>query len=200
MQSGELIVRRNRERAAERPNVVFFYADDLGYGDLSCYGSPVAQSPRLDALAAEGIRFTQFYVSHCVCSPTRSSAITGQYPSRHRIYGHIAYLATNKRRRMPDWLDVKVPSLPRRLQEAGYRTAMIGKWHLGGGSGRMWMSDHVVINSPDAPSVGDYGFDHVRTIFGNSPTWKGARLLAGAARHLPVRRRRVVDLVQQVGR
>jgi arylsulfatase A-like enzyme len=53
-----------------RPNIVFFYADDLGYGDLACYGSPVAQTPRLDQLAAEGTRFTQFYVSHCVCSPT----------------------------------------------------------------------------------------------------------------------------------
>jgi N-acetylgalactosamine-6-sulfatase len=158
------------------PNVVFLYADDLGYGDLACYGSPVAQTPRLDALAAEGIRFTQFYVSHCVCSPTRCSAITGHYPSRHRIYGHLAHLASNKARRMPDWLDVAAPSLPRALQQAGYRTAMIGKWHLGGGSGRMWMADEIVINSPAAPAVAEYGFDHVRTIFGNSPTWKGAEL------------------------
>lgn len=163
--------------APPRPNVVFFYADDLGYGDLACYGNPVAQSPRLDQLAAEGIRFTQFYVSHCVCSPTRCSAITGQYPSRHRIYGHIAQFKSNAARGMPDWLDVSAPSLPRALQLAGYRTAMIGKWHLGGGSGSRWKSTDVVINHPDAPSVADYGFDHVRTIFGNSPTWKGRQLL-----------------------
>ena len=74
-----LIVSGSTARAADppekapRPNIVFFYADDLGYGDLACYGSDVAQTPRLDRLAAEGSRFTQFYVSHCVCSPTRAS-------------------------------------------------------------------------------------------------------------------------------
>ena len=61
----------------QRPNIIFFYADDLGYGDLACYGSKAAQTPRLDALARKGTRFTQFYVSHCVCSPTRASILTG---------------------------------------------------------------------------------------------------------------------------
>ena len=176
------------DNRAERPNIVFFYADDLGYGDLACYGSPVAQTPRLDALAREGTRFTQFYVSHCVCSPTRASAITGHFPGRHRIYGHIAFFEHNRRRKMPDWLDVAAPSFPRALQRAGYRTAMIGKWHLGGGSGRDFrMADlrdpesdrprkpgKAIINHPDAPPVAQYGFDHVRTTFGNSPTWKNA--------------------------
>jgi N-acetylgalactosamine-6-sulfatase len=159
---------------SEPPNIVFLYADDLGYGDLACYGSPAARTPRLDALSREGTRFTQFYVSHCVCSPTRCSAITGRFPSRYRIFGHIAFLASNRRRRMPDWLDVNAPSLPRALQRAGYRTAMIGKWHLGGGSGSTWRSDHVVINHPDAPAVARYGFDHVRATFGNSATWRHA--------------------------
>ncbi len=175
-------------QAAERPNIVFFYADDLGYGDLACYDSSVAQTPVLDQLAREGTRFTQFYVSHCVCSPTRSSAITGQFPSRHRIFGHLAYLSSNRARKMPDWLDVEAPSFPRALQQAGYRTAMIGKWHLGGGSGRSFKrsdlnnpdkdyskeSRKITINHPDAPTVDRYGFDHVRTTFGNSPTWKKA--------------------------
>jgi N-acetylgalactosamine-6-sulfatase len=90
---------------------------------------------------------------------------------------------------MPDWLDVDAPSLPRALQKAGYRTAMIGKWHLGGGSGRTFRredlqdldripsreSRKIVINHPDAPPVSRYGFDHVRTTFGNSPTWKKAK-------------------------
>ncbi|NQT14154.1 MAG: sulfatase-like hydrolase/transferase, partial [Planctomycetes bacterium] len=177
------------EDQVERPNVIFFYADDLGYGDLACYGSEVAQTPRLDSLAREGTRFTQFYVSHCVCSPTRASAITGHFPGRHRIYGHIAFFEYNRRRKMPDWLDVAAPSLPRALQKAGYRTAMIGKWHLGGGSGRTFRIEDlrqpgrdtsqrprkVVINHPDAPAVARYGFDHVRTTFGNSPTWKDAK-------------------------
>lgn len=176
---------------APRPNILFFYADDLGYGDLACFGSPVAQSPRLDRLARQGTRFTQFYVSHCVCSPTRASAITGHFPSRHGIHGHLAFFTANRRRHMPDWLDVSAPSLPRALQQAGYRTAMIGKWHLGGGSGRTYKSADIlqqnrvsaeeaaqrpiVINHPDAPPVAQYGFDHVRTTFGNSPTWKHAK-------------------------
>ncbi len=176
------------DRAA-RPNIVFLYADDLGYGDLACYGSPVAETPRLDALARQGTRFTQFYVSHCVCSPTRASAITGHFPSRHRIYGHLAFFTYNQRRKMPNWLDVAAPSFPRALQKAGYRTAMIGKWHLGGGSGRTLQIEDltdpegklprkprkVVINHPDAPPVAQYGFDHVRTMFGNSRTWKKAK-------------------------
>src|SRR5687767_11150311 len=78
-----------------RPNILFLYADDLGYGDLHCYGRERAITPRLDQLAKEGTRFTQFYVSHCLCSPTRSSAITGQYPSRHRIFAHLSALDAN---------------------------------------------------------------------------------------------------------
>ncbi len=159
---------------AERPNIVFFYADDLGYGDLACYGSPIAQTPVLDQLAREGTRFTQFYVSHCVCSPTRCSAITGQFPARHGIHGHIARFKDNDRRKMPHWLDIEAPSMPRALQAAGYRTGMIGKWHLGGGSGRTWRADTIVINHPDAPPVARYGFDRVRISFGNGPTWKNA--------------------------
>src|SRR5262245_11676878 len=81
--------------APPRPNIVFLYADDLGYGDLHCYGRTRAQTPRLDRLAEQGTRFTQFYVSHCLCSPTRSSALTGQFPSRHRIYAHLSALDAN---------------------------------------------------------------------------------------------------------
>lgn len=157
---------------APRPNILFLYADDLGYGDLACYGSPVAKTANLDRLADEGTRFTQFYVSHCVCSPTRCSAITGHYPSRHGIHAHLSYLNSNRRRHMPNFLDPSAPSLPRALQSSGYRTAMIGKWHLGGGSGRKFRGQAV--NDPNAPPVADYGFDHVRTTFGNSPTWRNA--------------------------
>lgn len=171
-----------------RPNIVFFYADDLGFGDLACYGSDVARTPRIDGLAKAGTRFTQFYVSHCVCSPTRASAITGHFPGRHRIYGHLSFFKTNRARGMPDWLDVRAPSFPRALQQAGYRTAMIGKWHLGGGSGRTFLigdlktpnidtsgRTEIVINHPDAPPVVKYGFHYSRTKVGNGPTWKDAK-------------------------
>jgi N-acetylgalactosamine-6-sulfatase len=156
---------------AVRPNIVFIWADDLGYGDLGCYGHPRIETPHLDRLAQEGTRFTQFYVSHSVCSPSRASAITGQYPSRWNIYAHLAWLADNAKRGMPDWLDVRAPSLPRALQQAGYRTAHFGKWHLGGGSGRSFRGKAV--NSPDAPPVAAYGFDETRVDFGNGPTWNG---------------------------
>ena len=176
------------DTAQRKPNILFFYADDLGYGDLACYGSELAQSPRLDRLAEEGVRFTQFYVSHCVCSPTRTTAITGHFPGRHRIYGHLSFFRSNRARKMPDWLDVNAPSFPRALQAAGYRTAMIGKWHLGGGSGRTFQiadlkkpyvphpeRTEVVINHPFAPAVVDYGFHYARTTIGNSPTWKDGK-------------------------
>lgn len=167
-----LAVLISRSDAVERPNILFFYADDLGYGDLHCYGHPRSLTPRLDRLAAEGTRFMQFYVSHCLCSPTRASALTGQYPSRHRIYAHLSALDSNKSRGMPDWLDVAAPMMPRSLQKAGYRTAHFGKWHLGGGSGA-YRDGKLWVNHPDAPPVVDYGFDVARSDFGNSSAWRG---------------------------
>ena len=96
-------------------------ADDLGYGDLQCYGHPRIKTPHLDRLAGQGTRFTQFYMSHSVCSPSRASLLTGQYPSRWNLYAHLAWLRSNAQRGMPDWLAVAAPSLPRALQQAGYR-------------------------------------------------------------------------------
>lgn len=160
------------KQAQPRPNILFLLADDLGYGDLGCYGNEHGVTPNLDRLASQGTRFTQFYVSP-VCSPTRAAAITGQFPSRHRIYGHLATLPANQRRGMPDWLDVNAPSLPRMLKTAGYRTAMVGKWHLGGGSGNTFGG--APINSKDAPLVSGYGFDDVRVTYGSGPTWREAK-------------------------
>ncbi len=157
--------------AAPRPNIIFILADDLGYGDLQCYGHPRIKTPHLDRLAGQGTRFTQFYMSHSVCSPSRASLLTGQYPSRWNLYAHLAWLRSNAQRGMPDWLAVAAPSLPRALQQAGYRTALFGKWHLGGGSGRNFGGN--AINSADAPSAGDYGFDRARVVAGNGPTWRG---------------------------
>ena len=118
-----------------RSNIIFILADDLGYGDLQSYGHPRIKTPHLDRLAGQGTRFTQFYVSHSVCSPSRASLLTGQYPSRWNIYAHLAWLRSNAQRGMPDWLDAGAPSLPRVLQQAGYRTALFGKWHLGAAAG-----------------------------------------------------------------
>jgi N-acetylgalactosamine-6-sulfatase len=148
---------------ATRPNILFILADDWGYGDLGCYGNEEIQTPCLDRLAEQGTRYTRFYVASCVCSPSRCSFITGQYPGRWQIHAHFARYDFNRTRHMPNWLDIDAPSLPRLMQENGYRTAHYGKWHLGGGGG--------IHGHPDAPFVKEYGYDDTRTWNGNGPTW-----------------------------
>src|SRR5688500_13086898 len=78
------------EPSSSRPNVIFILADDLGWGDLACYGHPHIKTPHLDRLAEQGTLFTQFYVNGSVCSPSRTAFMTGQFPARHRIHGHLA--------------------------------------------------------------------------------------------------------------
>jgi arylsulfatase A-like enzyme len=110
-----------------RPNVVFILADDLGWGDLSCYGRPDYQTPNLDLLASQGTRFTDAYSASAVCTPTRCGFITGRYPARFKI-GLIEPLpATNHQ----VGLDPQIPTIASLLKSSGYETALIGKWHLG---------------------------------------------------------------------
>ena len=133
--------------AEQRPNIIFILADDLGYGDLSCYGGEVP-TPNLDRLAREGTRFTQGYVASPICSPSRAALITGQHPARWRITSYLQTRKGNRACEMADFLDPKAPSLPRALKAAGYRTAHVGKWHLGGGR-----------DVTDAPAFKEYGYD-----------------------------------------
>jgi N-acetylgalactosamine-6-sulfatase len=141
----------NASSQTKQPNIIFILADDLGWGDLSCYGNLFLKTPNLDRLAAKGTLFTQFYVNGSVCSPSRCAFFTGQYPARQRIHGHFATPEQNKARGMPDWLDPTVPNVARLLRLAGYTTGHVGKWHLGRG------------NSPNAPAIDRYGFDFVGT-------------------------------------
>src|SRR5689334_9523032 len=105
-----------------RPNIVFIFADDWGWGDLSCHGSKYYRTPNVDRLAAQGIDFQQFNVCNPVCSPSRTAAMTGHFPARYGVYQHFADHDLNHQRGMPDWLDPKAPTVARTLQRAGYRT------------------------------------------------------------------------------
>ncbi|HEX3600217.1 MAG TPA: sulfatase-like hydrolase/transferase [Lacipirellulaceae bacterium] len=130
------------------PNIVFILADDLGPGDIGCYGGTMVQTPNIDRLAAGGTQFKQFYVASPVCSPSRCAMITGQFPARWRITSYLAEKKRNAGAEMVDFLDPQAPSLPRALHEAGYHTAHFGKWHLGGGR-----------DVTDAPKFAAYGYD-----------------------------------------
>src|SRR5688572_29149977 len=131
---------------AAKQNVLFILADDLGWGDLACYGNKFVRTPNLDRLAAEGRLFTNFYVCGSVCSPSRCAFFTGTYPSRQKIHGHFAAPAQNTNRGMPQWLDPAVPNVAKVLKNAGYATAHVGKWHL-------------TTETDEAPKITDYGFD-----------------------------------------
>ncbi len=123
--------------AAERkPNIVFMLIDDMGWTDLSCYGSKYYETPHIDQLAKDGMRFTQAYAACTVCSPTRSAIMTGKYPARTHITDWIAgHERPFAKLKIPDWqkfLPLEEETIAERLKTAGYATASIGKWHLGG--------------------------------------------------------------------
>jgi len=147
--SAGLTVAQGLKKAPTRrpPNILFIFADDWGWGDLGCHGHPYVKTPNIDRLAAEGTDFHRFTVACGVCSPSRTAVMTGHFPARYNIDGHFAWVPSNEKRNMPDWLDPQAPLLPRFLKESGYTTAHFGKWHL---------SNNMI---PDSPLPSEYGYD-----------------------------------------
>jgi arylsulfatase A-like enzyme len=169
---------------ASRPNVIVILADDLGYGDTSCNGATRVQTPHIDRLAREGRRFTSGYCSASTCTPTRYSLLTGEYAFRRPGTGIAAPNAACV-------IPVGMPTLPGMLRQAGYATAVVGKWHLGlgeQGTGPDW-------NGRLAPGPLEIGFDecfilpttndrvpqvfvaghHVRNLDSADPLWVGSK-------------------------
>lgn len=120
---------------AQPPNIVIILADDLGYGDLGCYGHPKFRTPRIDQLAKEGVRLTQFNTPAPFCAPTRAALLTGRYPFRCGMVANPAPDATPEVDALA--LPAKEVTLAQRLKGAGYATALVGKWHLGHHAGSL---------------------------------------------------------------
>jgi arylsulfatase A-like enzyme len=134
--------------ATPRPNVLIILVDDMGWGDLGANGGAGVPTPRMDQLAREGMRATQFYVASPICSPSRCGIITGQFPARWRLTSFLQTREGNRECEQADFLDPRAPSLPRAFKAAGYSTAHVGKWHLGGGR-----------DVTNAPKFAAYGYD-----------------------------------------
>ncbi len=144
-----------------KPNIVLFYVDDLGYGDVGCYGATAVKTPNIDKLAANGIKFTDAHSAAATCTPSRYSLLTGNYAFRNdaKILPGDA----------PLLIDTSKITMPKMLQNAGYATAVVGKWHLGLGIGQVDWNQKI---TPGANEVGfDYSYlipatgDRVPTIF-----------------------------------
>ncbi|TDB67461.1 sulfatase family protein [Arundinibacter roseus] len=148
--------------APEKPNIILIYADDLGYGDVGAYGATQIKTPNLDKLANGGVRFTNGYATSATCTPSRYAILTGTYPWRNADAKILPGTA-------PLIIDTAQMTIPKLLKEKGYHTGVVGKWHLGLGSGEMNWNVRV---SPGPNEVGfDYGYimaatqDRVPTVY-----------------------------------
>lgn len=137
----------------EKPNVIFIFADDWGYGDIGCHGASFVKTPHIDQMASEGMDFSNFTVNSPVSSPSRVAVMTGQFPARQCVHQHFQTVKAHIGRGMPDWMDVEPVNIAKMFKQAGYVTGHFGKWHLGSGKGM--------------PTEDQYGFDEYATFNGS---------------------------------
>ncbi len=159
--------------AAERPHVLMIFTDDQGYHDVGCYGSEIP-TPQIDRLAAEGLRFTQFYAASSICTPSRYGLLTGRYAHRSDdgLTGALMFLSDADADR---GIRPSEETYVARLRDAGYRTALVGKWHLGHGDAKFWPTRHG-FDSFFGHTGGCVDFFTLR--YGNRPDWyRGRRLV-----------------------
>ena len=137
-----------------RPNIIHIMADDLGWGDIGCYGNPFILTPNLDQMASNGIRYTQAYANSGVCSPSRAGIMTGNFPAVHRIHCWYNLVERNVKHGMPQYLDPSVVTVTSLMKQSGYTTAHFGKWHM------------CSADDPNVPSPAAYGIDQWKVYIG----------------------------------
>ena len=174
----EALEQKQSDKKSIPPNIIILLADDLGYGDLSCYGSQSIHTPNLDALAVQGMRFTHFYSGSAVCTPSRACLMTGIFPLRYNIRQHF--------RDRQEHLPVSSITLPELLKANDYQTAHVGKWHLGG----LRPEDYEARKAGKKANPGplQHGFDHSLTSIEGAPIRpeliKNRRLYRGGGKYL----------------
>lgn len=129
------------------PNVLIIYADDLGYGDVGAYGSTILKTPNIDRLASGGVLFKNGYATSATCTPSRYALLTGTYPWRNKDAKILPGTA-------PLLIDTSQITIPKMLKTKGYHTGVVGKWHLGLGSGNVNWNERI------SPSPNEVGFDY----------------------------------------
>lgn len=139
--------KQDEKQAPKLPNIVFIYADDLGYGDVGAYGSTILKTPNLDKLANGGVRFTNGYASSATCTPSRYAILTGVYPWREKDAKILPGTA-------PLIIGTDQMTVPKMLKTKGYHTGIVGKWHLGLGTGNVNWNERV------SPGPNEVGFDY----------------------------------------
>ncbi|MBL7106934.1 MAG: sulfatase-like hydrolase/transferase [Phycisphaerae bacterium] len=147
---------------AKKPNIIFVFCDDLGWGDLGCFGNKKVKTPNIDRLAKEGLRLTQFYVGAPVCSPSRAAYMAGRFVAETGIHYAIGSPENNAKNNSAEWLNPDYFTVTDLMKEAGYVTGHVGKWHMG----------HRGLEK-DAPPPKEYGIDYSVTTHSTGKNLKG---------------------------